>query len=115
MKDRLHMGRPDWVRVEAQVRPGKAAEKLVAAQVSPLDAWGWSAWSKRTAEAISQVEVPRFAPPATEQDFGKTTLYLARAYRRHLQEMLQDFGAWECVGREFQAVWDKDDLAQVPK
>lgn len=111
MKERLHLGKPDWVRVEAQVRPGKALEKVAAAQVSPLDAWGWSAWSKRVAEAISQVEVPRFAPPATAQEFDKTTLYLARAFRKHWEGMLEDFGSWECIGRELQAVWAQDDQA----
>jgi len=109
MKERLHFGRPDWARAEAQVRPGKSIEKMAAAFVSPLEAWGFGAWTKRAAEELSQVEVPRFAPDTTPPTFDRTTLYLARAFRRHFEEMLSDFGTWGCVGAELEAVWKADD------
>ena len=64
-------------------------------------------------EFMSAVEVPRFAPPSTVPTFERTTLYLARAFRRHLGEMLDDFGSWECVGRELEAVWKADDQAKA--
>ena len=113
MRDRLHFGRPDWARAEAQVRPGKAAEKRLAASVTPLQAWGFGAWTQRAAEALSQVEVPRFAPHVVPPTFDRTTLYLARAFRRHLEEMKADFGSWACVGEEFEAVWRADDEARA--
>lgn len=109
MKERRHLQRPDWVRVEAQVRPGKSMEKVAASQVSPLGAWGWSAWSKRAAERLCEVEVPRFAAPAESPEFDRTTLYIARAFRRHFEELLAERGDWECVGRELAAVWARDD------
>lgn len=109
MRDRLHYGRPNWVRLEAQVRPGKAIEKLAASQASPVDVWGFAAWSKRAVEALGAVDVPRFAAPSEPPEFERTTLYLARTYRRHLEEMLADLGDWTCVGREFASVWAKDD------
>jgi hypothetical protein len=112
MRDRLHYGRPNWTRAEAQIRPGKAAEKMVAARVSPLEAWGFGAWTRRAAEQMSQVEVPRFAPTSTPATFDRVTLYLARTFRRHLESMLEDYGNWECIGRELAAVWSADDLAQ---
>jgi hypothetical protein len=112
MKERRQFMRPDWVRVEAQVRPGKAVEKAVAAKVSALDAWGWSAWSLRAAERLCQVEVQRFAAPAESPEFDRTTLYLARAFRRHLEELLVERGSWLCIGRELEQVWAKDDAAQ---
>jgi DNA relaxase NicK len=112
MRDRLHFGRPDWARAEAQIRPGKAMEKVAAAQVSPLEAWGFAAWSMRAAEALSQFEVPRFAPAVTPATFDRTTVYLARAFRRHWESMLEDFGDWECIGREMAAVWAADDQAE---
>lgn len=112
MKERLHFGRPNWARAEAQIRPGKAMEKAMAAAITPLEAWGFSAWSKRAAEVLSTVDVPRFAPVCEPPTFDKTTAYLARAFRRHLGQMLEDFGDWECVGRELQAVWAADDQAR---
>jgi hypothetical protein len=113
MKERLHFGRPNWARAEAQVRPGKALEKAVAASITPLQAWGFAAWSQRAAELLAQVEVQRFAPPSEVPTFDKTTLYLARAFRRHFEVMLEDFGSWECIGRELQAVWKADDELQA--
>lgn len=110
MKERLHYGRPNWVRAEAQVRPGKSLEKQAAAHISPLDAWGFSGWSRRAAERLSECEVQRFAPAADVPMFDKTTLYLARQFRRHFEEMLADLGDWECLGREVQAIWAADDL-----
>jgi hypothetical protein len=112
MKERLHFAKPDWARAEAQVRPGKSAEKLAASVCSPLEAWGYAAWTRRAAEELSQVDVPRFAPPSTVPTFDRTTLYLARAFRRHFEEMRADFGDWECVGRELEAVWAADDEAK---
>jgi hypothetical protein len=112
MKERLHFGRPDWARAEAQVRPGKAVEKRLAASVTALEAWGFGAWTQRAAEALSMVEVPRFAPDTTPPTFDGTTLYLARAFRRHFEEMLQDFGDWRCLGSELEAIWKADDEAR---
>jgi hypothetical protein len=112
MKERRHLGRPDWVRVEAQVRPGKALEKRAAAFVSPVEAWGWAAWTKRLAEVLARVEVPRFAAHHEPPEFDRTTGYLARAFRRHFEELLVERGDWVCIGREFEAIWQRDDEAR---
>lgn len=109
MKERVHFGRPDWARAEAQIRPGKAAEKKLASSISALDAWGFAEWSRRAAEALSHVEVQRFAPEHVPPQFDTTTLYLARAFRRHFEQMLLDFGDWECLGREVASIWEQDD------
>lgn len=112
MKDRLHFGRPHWARAELQARPGKAIMKRAAAFVSPTDLWGYGAWTRRAAEALCLVDVPRYAVPQDTPNFDRTTLYLARAFRRHFGELLDDHGDWECVGREFQAIWALDDEAK---
>jgi len=112
MKDRLHFGKPNWARAEAQIRPGKATEKKLAARVTALDAWGFAEWSRKAAEVLSHVEVPRFAPEHEPPQFDKTTLYLARAFRRHFEEMLGDLGNWACVGTEVEQIWKLDDEAK---
>lgn len=114
MKERLHYRRPNWVRVEAQVRPGKALEKCAAAQITPLEAWGFAGWTHRAAQALTSVEVPRFAPPSELPQFDRTTIYLARAFRRHFETMLEDLGDFECIGREIKGVWAADDAARMP-
>jgi hypothetical protein len=112
MKERLHLGRPDWCRCELQLRPGKPLLKMAASQVEPLHAWGFTSWTGRLAEELSSVDVPRFVAPQIQPTYDRTTLYLSRAFRRHFQEMLSDFGSWDCVGREIESVWTADDQAE---
>lgn len=111
MKERAHFNRPSWVRVEGEFRPHYAADKLAAASMAPLQMWGTSAWTHRVAEALCQVPIPRYEPERQSSTFDKTTLYLARTFRRHWEEMLSDLGDWECIGRELAAVWKADDDA----
>jgi len=106
--ERAHWGL-DAVRAELEVRPHSAAHKRLAARLSPVEVWGMAAWSHRVAEALTSVDVPRFLSPVSPYTQEKTTLYLARTYRKHWQEMLSDFGSWECIGREFGEVWRLDD------
>lgn len=113
MRDRLHFNRPHWVRLEAQVRPAKALLKRAAAACTPVDVWGFAAWSTRVADKLCQVEVNRFVAPSEPPEYDRTTLYLARAFRRHFEEMRADFGDWQCIGREIEAIWTRDDQAEA--
>lgn len=79
--------------------------------MSPVEVVGLTAWTQRVASVIAGLPVPRFEPDPRQYSFDKTTLYLARTFRRHWQEMLADFGSWECVGRELEAIWKQDDEA----
>lgn len=115
MRERAHFNAPDWVRAEVQVRPGKAAEKRLAAKLDAAQAWGFSAWSQRVAHALGAAEVGRYSPPSMPVEFDRTTLYIARAFRRHFEQMALDFGSWECIGREFEAVWAGDDVAETER
>lgn len=112
MQERLHHGKPDWVRAELQMRPSKSITKLASAFMTPLEVWGLSSWTTRAAEALSHVEVPRYVCPQEPPQFDRTTLYLARAFRRHFEEMQADFGSWECIGTEIETIWKLDDEAK---
>jgi hypothetical protein len=110
MPERAHWG-ADAVRVEGEFRPHSAAEKRAAASMSPLEVWGLSPWTRRVAESLTGVEVPRFEAPASVYTQSKTLLYLARTYRRFWTDQLADLGDWECIGREMAEVWRLDDEA----
>jgi hypothetical protein len=115
MRERAHFNAPEWVRAEVQVRPGKAAEKRLAAKLDAAQAWGFSAWSQRVAHALGAADVDRYSPPSMPVEFDRTTLYIARAFRRHFEQMALDCGSWECIGREFKAVWAGDDQAETER
>lgn len=112
MKERAEQG-PDAVRVELECRPHSAAEKRAAASMTPLEVWGMAGWTQRVAEALAGVEVPRYIAPTSRYTQERTTVYLARTFRTHLQGLLEAHGDWECVGREFADVWRLDDEAKA--
>lgn len=112
MKERLHVGRPHWVRLELEARPHYAADKAAAAGMSPLELWGLSGWTQRVAEAFTQVEVPRYEADRAAPTHHRTKLYLARAFRRFWEECHADGQDWTCIGREFEEIWKADDDAE---
>jgi hypothetical protein len=113
MRERLHYGRPNWARLELEARPHYARDKRLAATASPLEFWGFATWTLRVGQVITQVPIPRFEPEAHDTSHDKRTLYLARTFRRHWEEMLSDLGDWECIGREIEQVWREDEAAKL--
>jgi hypothetical protein len=109
MRERLHYGRPNWARVELECRPHYARDKRLAATASPVEVWGFSAWTMRVGTVVAGIPIPRFEPEPSNTSHDKRTLYLARTFRRHWEEMLADLGDWECIGRELQQIWREDD------
>jgi hypothetical protein len=109
MRDRAHLLRPHWVRQELEVRPPKARDKRAAAKWSSVDVWGASAWSAALALRTLRLEVPRVVVQAPPDTVTSTQRYVGTAFRRMWQEMLADYGSWECIGREFEALWAEDD------
>jgi hypothetical protein len=110
-KENLHLAKPHWARIELQTRPGKALEKRAAALMAPLSFWGFGRWTQNVATQLTGLEIERFAPPQEAPEFDRTTLYLARTFRRHLAEMRADFGTPDMVWREFESIWARDDQA----
>ena len=106
--DRVHLGRPNWTRAELEARPHYARDKLAAASMSPLDVWGLCRWTHQVGERLSCCEINRFEPQARQYSHDKTTLYIARTFRRHLEEMNRN---GEDLMRTCRDIWDADDLA----
>lgn len=106
--DRVHLNRPNWVRVEAEMRPHYARDKAAAARMSPLDVWGLSSWTHRVGELLSQVSIDRFEPEIRRYSHDKTTRYIALTFRRHLEEMLANGEHLEATIRD---VWREHDEA----
>lgn len=106
--DRIHLGRPNWARAELEARPHYARDKLAAASMSPLDVWGLSKWTQQVGQRLTGCEINRFEPEIRQYSQDKTTLYIARTFRRHLEEMHRN---GEDFMRTCKDVWDADDSA----
>lgn len=106
--DRVHMGRPDWVRAELECRPHYARDKVAAASMTPLQVWGFSAWSCQVAEALTQCPIERFTPKVRQYSHDKTTRYIFNTFRRHFEEMLANGEHIEATMRD---VWREEDEA----
>lgn len=104
--DRVHLGRPHWVRLEGEFRPHYARDKVAAASMQPLQVWGLTAWSHKVAEAVTRCPVERFAPEVRKYSHDKTTRFIAIKFRRHLEEMIAN---GEHVEATFRDVWREED------
>lgn len=98
-----HLGRTDWVRIEAQVRPAKDA-KVAFTALSPLEVWGASAWSRDLAGKVLGEHVdPHPAGTVYRLSDRESALrWMCKQYGAHLVGLAQDLGSWECVGRTLQ-------------
>lgn len=107
--DRVHMGKPDWVRAEVEMRPHYARDKAAAATMSPLDVWGLTSWTHKVGQALAQVPINRFEPEIRRYSHDKTTRYIALTFRRHLEEMFANGEHLEATIRD---VWREEDEAK---
>ena len=109
-KEFKEMGRPNWVRTEAEVRPQYAIDKIAASTMTPHQMLGFSPWLKNVWEGLLLTELERFEPQIREQSHEKTQLFIARNYRRFLETCAED-------GIDFmrtcQEIWEADDAARA--
>jgi len=94
-----HLARPDWTRIEAQVRPAKEAKDAFS-KLSAVEVWGASRWTRELAASVLQEHVDPHPAGTTyrlterEQALG----WMCRQYGAHLVSLAQDLGGWDCVG-----------------
>lgn len=95
----LHLSRPNWTRIEVQVRPAKEA-KASYAEASPVDVWGASRWTREIAAKVLQQHVdPHPAGTVYRLTDRETALrWMCKQYGKHLTSLAQDLGGWDCLG-----------------
>lgn len=94
-----HLDRPNWARIEVQVRPAKEA-KSEFATLQPAEVWGASAWTRELAGKVLQEHVD---PHPAGTTYRRTELearmeWMCRQYGSSLCELKELLGSWECVG-----------------
>lgn len=94
-----HLNRPDWVRMELQVRPVKAAKDAYSTADS-LEVWGASRWSRELAGLVLASNLPPL-PAGTAyrlSDSERAMRWMCRQYGSTLLELEAELGSWEAVG-----------------
>lgn len=107
----------DWVRFEVQVRPEREA-RFRAAEGTPLEAFGYSDWSKELLYRVEGLEVERVhRTERRESDHERAMYWLMRQYGDHLATEAENVGGWDKLGpallARFQAGFP-DDAAPSP-
>lgn len=90
---------PDWVRIEAQVRPQKDARHL-AAWMPPTQVWGFSDWTQDLAAQALALDVPRVQNrPWREADDDRAFRFMIQQYGPMLARLERELGSWGVVGK----------------
>lgn len=93
--------RPNWVRIEARIKPqgGPARHKL--ATLSPKECMG-SAWLPRALEALEwlHVEAVAIGKGYRVPDGERARSYLCMQYGKVLTAWADELGSWEVLGQE---------------
>lgn len=99
-REYAHLSRPNWSRIEAQVRPAKDAKEAFA-KLSPEEVWGASRWTRDLAALVLKMHVDPHPAGTTYRLSERDTAleWMCRQYGAHLLSLAQDLGGWECVGK----------------
>jgi hypothetical protein len=94
-----HLERPNWVRIETQVRPEKEAKEAFAT-LSPLDVWGSSRWTRDLAAEVLEGHVDPHPAGTTYRlsERENALRWMCKQYGKHLVSLAADLGNWENVG-----------------
>lgn len=94
-----HLARPEWVRLEVQVRPEKDARAAFAA-LDARQVWGASRWSRELGEAALREELERVRAGTTYRlsTRDQALRWMLRQYGHHLASLAVDLGGWAEVG-----------------
>jgi DNA relaxase NicK len=94
-----HLEKPDWVRIEVQVRPAKDA-KASFSTITPFDAWGASTWTRELAASVLQEHIdPHPAGTVYRRTSTDAAIsWMCQQYGAHLLDLANALGGWDCVG-----------------
>ena len=109
---------PTWVRLEVRIRPSsKAKEQVGTARLLPSDLLGMSRWGVAVGQALGAGEVRRMAigsvwKPSEREEMA---LKIVRMFDRGMDQLLDQVGTPEEVGRLLYAVHQKYQVAKATK
>ncbi|MDF3822241.1 hypothetical protein P3G55_20225 [Leptospira sp. 96542] len=95
-----HLGRPNWTRLELRVKPDDPESRRQYADLSPLEVWGATRWSREIAALFGE---PNLLPRPPHRKWQQSALdekldNLVRFYGRSLEQLATRHGGWWPVG-----------------
>jgi hypothetical protein len=95
-----HLQRPDWSRIEVQVRPAKEAKEAFS-KLSALEVWGASKWTRDLAAQVLKAHVDPHPAGSTYRLTERETAlrWMCKQYGAHMLSLAGDLGGWDMVGR----------------
>lgn len=95
----LFLERPNWTRIEVQVRPVKNA-KYEFTHLDPMEVWGASKWSREIAAAVLAEHVdPHPAGTVYKRTDDEAAFrWMCKQYAGPILRIVEQLGSWECMG-----------------
>lgn len=106
-----HLNRPDYVRMEVQVRPAKAAKDAYSS-ASASDIWGASKWTRNLAALILESKIPALPAGTVRRDSLRDIAlrFMCKQYGKHLTSLRDEVGSDEEFGRVLQKMIQQQKL-----
>lgn len=94
-----HLNKPDWARIEVQVRPAKEAKDAFS-KADSLAVWGASRWSREIAAEVLAAQLSPLPAGTTYRldDQERALRFMCKQYGAHLVGLHNEVGGWEEVG-----------------
>lgn len=104
-----HLDRPNWARLEVQVRPKKLEAGQSYSELSALEVWGAGRWTRELAGLVLEAHVdPHPAGTTYRLSDRETALrWMCKQYGPHLVSLAEDLGGWDCVGLTLRETLDE--------
>jgi hypothetical protein len=95
-----HLNKPDWSRLEIQVRPKKLEAGQSFSELSALDVWGAGRWSRAIAALVLETHVdPHPAGTIYRLSDRETALgWMCKQYGKHLVSLASELGGFDVLG-----------------
>lgn len=112
----VHLQRPNWARIEVQVRPAKDAKDAFST-LSPVEVWGASRWTRDLAGKVLQQHVdPHPAGTTYRLTERETALrWMCKQYGGHLLSLASDLGGWDALGLTLREMLSEQQQRSKPR
>lgn len=99
-KEYQHLDRPNWVRIETQIRPKAREAGEAFSRLDALEVWGAGKWTREIAASVLEAHVDPHPAGSTYRlsDQERALRWLCKQYGPHLTQAAADLGGWDCLG-----------------